>query len=69
MSIPLTAAFLLVASLLACGTDSPAGLDNLVTPPSTSNGPNILLIIADDLGLDATPGYGDGIKAHMPVLQ
>jgi len=34
--------------------------------------PNILLIIADDMGLDATPGYtiGDGtIKPNMPNLQ
>ena len=32
--------------------------------------PNILLIIADDMGLDATPNYSiDGIKPNMPVLQ
>ena len=32
--------------------------------------PNILLIIADDMGLDATPGYNiDGIKPNMPILQ
>ncbi len=32
--------------------------------------PNILLIIADDLGLDATPGYDLGtIKPNMPNLQ
>lgn len=32
--------------------------------------PNILLIIADDMGLDATPGYDIGsIKPHMPTLQ
>jgi len=32
--------------------------------------PNILLIIADDLGVDPTPGYpGSGIKAHMPNLE
>ncbi len=31
--------------------------------------PNILLIIADDMGLDATPGYSEGfLKANMPVL-
>ena len=31
--------------------------------------PNILLIIADDMGLDATPGYDVGsIKPNMPVL-
>jgi arylsulfatase A-like enzyme len=32
--------------------------------------PNILLIIADDMGLDATPNYNiDGIKPNMPILQ
>ena len=32
--------------------------------------PNILLIIADDMGLDATPGYNVGsIKPHMPNLE
>jgi len=61
---------LLLASLWACGSDSPVGqLADVVIPPATSSRPNILLIIADDLGLDAAPGYGDGIKPHMPVLQ
>lgn len=50
--------------------DSPAGqIADVVTPPTNTTRPNILLIIADDLGLDASPGYGDGIKASMPVLQ
>lgn len=32
--------------------------------------PNILFIIADDMGLDATPGYSIGdVKPDMPVLQ
>lgn len=36
--------------------------------PSTS--PNILLVIADDMGLDACPGYDIGsIKPNMPNLQ
>ena len=35
-----------------------------------SSKPNILLIIADDMGLDATPGYELGsVKPHMPHLQ
>ncbi len=34
------------------------------------NQPNILLIIADDMGLDATPGYNIGSqKPTMPILQ
>lgn len=36
----------------------------------TQNKPNILLIIADDMGLDATPGYNIGsVKPNMPTLQ
>jgi arylsulfatase A-like enzyme len=38
------------------------------TPESSK--PNILLIIADDMGLDATPGYNIGnLKPNMPTLQ
>ncbi len=34
------------------------------------DGPNILLIIADDMGLDASPGYNVGsLKPQMPNLQ
>jgi len=36
---------------------------------TTSSSPNILLIIADDMGLDATPGYNIGaLKPSMPTL-
>ncbi len=38
--------------------------------PEEGNPPNILLIIADDMGLDATPGYNLGSsKPNMPNLQ
>jgi arylsulfatase A-like enzyme len=38
--------------------------------PSPSARPNILLIIADDQGTDAAPGYAQGnIKPHMPHLE
>ena len=38
--------------------------------PIESNSPNILLIIADDMGVDASPGYEAGtIKPNMPNLQ
>ncbi|WP_299883348.1 sulfatase-like hydrolase/transferase [uncultured Lacinutrix sp.] len=48
--------------------------DNTVIAPSENNTtqskPNILLIIADDMGLDATPGYNIGsIKPNMPNLE
>lgn len=37
---------------------------------SKNSSPNILLIIADDMGLDATPGYSVGeTKPSMPNLQ
>ena len=39
------------------------------TEPGTST-PNILLVIADDMGLDATPGYAEGTeKPNMPNLE
>ena len=38
--------------------------------PTTNSTPNILLVIADDMGLDATPNYAEGsIKPNMPVLE
>jgi len=42
--------------------------DILIDPISST--PNILLIIADDMGLDATPNFSEGtIKPNMPNLQ
>lgn len=39
-------------------------------PTEENKPPNILLIIADDMGLDATPGYNIGTeKPNMPNLQ
>jgi arylsulfatase A-like enzyme len=41
-----------------------------VPTPVLPNRPNILFIIADDLGLDATPGFTEGvIKPNMPNLE
>ncbi len=38
--------------------------------PVVTGKPNILLVIADDLGKDATPNYTEGsIKPNMPTLQ
>ena len=40
------------------------------TEGSINESPNILLVIADDMGLDATPNYGIGdIKPVMPILE
>lgn len=56
---------------IACGNDDTTVTETPVsTPITTSSKPNILLIIADDMGLDATPGYDTGtIKPNMPNLQ
>lgn len=52
-------------ALLSCSSD-----DSNNTNISNNSKPNILLIIADDMGLDATPGYSVGnIKPNMPNLQ
>ncbi|WP_282042046.1 sulfatase-like hydrolase/transferase [Winogradskyella flava] len=55
------------ALIFSCNSSDDSGTqeDN----PESSK-PNILLIIADDMGLDATPGYTIGsIKPNMPNLQ
>lgn len=45
-------------------------LPDLPDLPEVNNQPNILLIIADDIGIEATPGYEIGaIKPNMPTLQ
>jgi arylsulfatase A-like enzyme len=46
-----------------------ADADVVIDPISTSK-PNILLVIADDMGKDATPNFSEGIiKPNMPTLQ
>ncbi len=66
--------FILIFGFLfiSCGTDTVTEIDQTDddTSTSTNNKPNILLIIADDMGLDATPGFNVGsIKPTMPNLQ
>jgi len=40
------------------------------TPRSQDSAPNILLIIADDMGIDASPGYSEGvIKPSTPNIE
>jgi arylsulfatase A-like enzyme len=52
--------------VLGCDTDTVIVDDDDVNQTSK---PNILLIIADDMGLDATPGYSiAGTKPSMPTL-
>ena len=64
--------FILIATFLfiSCGTDSVTEIEETDFGNTISNKPNILLIIADDMGLDATPGFNVGsIKPTMPNLQ
>ena len=60
---------LMVLIILACKSDK----DDLCCPPDGNQeitNPNVLLIIADDMGLDASPGYNVGtLKPNMPNLQ
>ncbi len=57
---------LISLSLLACSGDD----EEIPTDPGTNDAStNILLIIADDLGLDAFNGYSEGtVKANTPNL-
>ena len=61
----------LVFVLISCSSDIDTVVDTTdETPTPTQSSPNILLIIADDMGLDASPGYNLGsIKPNMPNLQ
>lgn len=53
--------------LLGCNKDD-TPVD--ITTPTVNSKPNILLIIADDMGIEATPGYNIGsVKPDMPNLQ
>ncbi len=56
--------------LLSCSTDTETTSEIETPEESAQSKPNILLIIADDFGLDASPGYDLGsIKPNMPILQ
>ena len=60
---------LFIIILFSCGTND-SFIAEMEEEVETSVYPNILLIIADDMGLDATPGYNIGtIKPNMPTLQ
>ncbi len=49
---------------------TPSSMATTATSKTSASKPNILLIIADDMGVDATPGYSIGAtKPNMPNLQ
>lgn len=57
---------LFISVFFSCSSDVTSNIDEIT--PNTK--PNILLIIADDMGLDATPGFNVGTtKPNMPNLQ
>ncbi|CAL2080827.1 sulfatase-like hydrolase/transferase [Tenacibaculum sp. 190524A05c] len=59
---------LLVLFLCSCSKESVNTDSNPDDPQNIK--PNILLIIADDMGLDATPGYDIGdVKPNVPNIQ
>ena len=57
-------------SLVGCSSDSDNSSNNSVDPIVTPESyPNILLIIADDMGKDATFGFSEGIlKPQTPHI-
>lgn len=63
--------FCLSFSFLFSNCSTTTETDIVVDPdPVVSSKPNILLVIADDLGKDATPNYTEGnMKPNMPTLQ
>lgn len=59
---------LAVTTIYSCGSDPVISITEEV--PILLSKPNILLMIADDMGLDATPGYNIGsVKPYMPNLE
>ncbi len=61
----------LFLTFFSCSSnDDTVSEENMETENTADSKPNILLIIADDMGLDATPGYEIGsVKPNMPNLQ
>ncbi len=58
---------LILSQVLACKKEDS---ESPVEEASVSTKPNILLVIADDMGIEACPGYDIGtIKPNMPHLQ
>ena len=71
MTLKQTLGFLLLSLFILACNSSPNEDDTIIVDPNpVSSKPNVLLVIADDLGKDATPNYPEGsIKPFMPNLQ
>ena len=62
--------FFFSLALLSCSKSQEIVVAEGQEETETTNKPNILLVIADDMGLDATPGYDFGeVKPSMPNLE
>lgn len=58
--------FFVAFIIISCSKDDGQNIN----PETTSSSPNILLIIADDMGLDAAPGYSEGnTKPSVPNIE
>lgn len=69
MKLPILT-FILLFALCSCSSNNEEVIDDETQEETINSSPNILLIIADDMGLDATPGYSIGaIKPSMPNLE
>ncbi len=62
--------FIVFIIFYSCIAEEIQIFDQEIIPVTEQDLPNIMLIIADDMGLDATPGYDIGdTKPHMPNLE
>jgi len=61
---------IVIIAMFSCNDDLGSITDSVEVSIEEASKPNILLVIADDMGLDASPGYSIGTtKPNMPNLQ
>lgn len=60
----------IILAIFSCKSDEDVICCSTENNEEITSNPNVLLIIADDMGLDATPGYNIGsLKPNMPNLE